>query len=126
MKDCNALTNLLHILMPYALLPQALQVQRPKLTIYGGGGRAFSRLLRLVLNDCMNFAGYSPIDQSRSPPGYAPVNQFRSPPGRQAPPPHALHQVRNLGETVSTQGMHPPMSPGCRQVIRRPLFDVAV
>ena len=38
MKDCNALTNLLHILMPYALLPQALQAQGPKLTIYGGGG----------------------------------------------------------------------------------------
>ena len=69
MKDCNALTNVLHILMLYTLLPQALQVQRPKLTIYGGGGRASSLLLCLVLNDCINFAGYSPVDQSRSPPG---------------------------------------------------------
>ena len=69
MKDCNALTNLLHILMPYALLPQALQAQGPKLTIYGAGGRDSSLLLCLVLNDCISFAGYSPVDQSRSPPG---------------------------------------------------------
>ena len=42
MKDCNALMNLLHLLMSYTPIPQALQVQGPKLTICGGGGRASS------------------------------------------------------------------------------------
>ena len=46
MKDCNALTKLLHLLMSYAPLPQALQVQGPKLTIYEGGG---ARLLSPAL-----------------------------------------------------------------------------